>query len=427
MLAVRRAVSQTVSGLPQEFWWLWTSTLTNRIGGFVVPFLALYLTVDRGFSAAYAGLVAALYGLGGIVGALLGGVLSDRIGRRKTMLVTQAGAATATATLGFVTAPVPISALVCVVGVTTNAARPVVQAMMADLVPAEDQGRAFSLNYWATNFGMSVSTALAGLMATHGYLALFLTNALMTLLCGMVVFIKIPETRPSMPDGDAAVTPAEAIVLSRVLRDGRFMALVGSTFLIATLVQQSSNTLAVSMGNSGLTASQYGLVAGLNGLLIVLLQIPITRLTRSCDRAWLLLVSSLLVGGGFGLTIFAESAWSYAVTVTVWTLGEVVMLPASVALVADFSPTHARGRYQGMYALAWSAASFVGPLAGGVALDRWGNGMWPFCAVIGAVAGAGYWALLRTRSTGLSAKQVDTAHLQRHSSGDVTARTTPKE
>ncbi|MGW1047232.1 hypothetical protein [Streptomyces sp. NPDC002547] len=40
---VRRAVRETVSGLPRTFWWLWTSTLVNRFGGFVVTFLALYL------------------------------------------------------------------------------------------------------------------------------------------------------------------------------------------------------------------------------------------------------------------------------------------------------------------------------------------------------------------------------------------------
>ena len=81
---VRRAVRETVSGLPRTFWWLWTSTLVNRLGGFVVTFLALYLTRDQGYSATYAGLVASLYGLGGALGAVVGGVLTDRVGRRST-------------------------------------------------------------------------------------------------------------------------------------------------------------------------------------------------------------------------------------------------------------------------------------------------------------------------------------------------------
>ncbi|GAA1900975.1 MDR family MFS transporter [Streptantibioticus ferralitis] len=394
MRAVRRAVTKTVSGLPRAFWWLWTSTLINRLGGFVVTFLALYLTLDRGYSASYAGLVAALYGLGGAVAAIVGGVLTDRVGRRTTMLLAQVGAAVTTAVLGFVTHPVAIAAVACAVGVTSNASRPAVQAMMADLVPAEDRVRAFSLNYWAINIGFGVSAAAAGLIAAHGYLLLFLGDAVATLLCALVVFVKIPETRPSTPARDTAVAEPSA-GLGQVVRDGRFMALVGLTFLIATVLQQGSTTLSVSMGKAGLTTSQYGLVIGLNGLLIVLLQIPMTRLMRDRSRAALLVTATLLQGWGFGLTVFAGSAAFYALTVAIWTLGEIMAAPTLMAVVADLSPTHARGRYQGMYSLAWSAATFLGPMAGGVALDRWGSAMWPVCGVVGTVAAIGFGLLLR--------------------------------
>ena len=63
LATLRRATRETVSGLPREFWWLWTSTLVNRLGAFVATFMALYLTLDRGYSASYAGLVASLHGL----------------------------------------------------------------------------------------------------------------------------------------------------------------------------------------------------------------------------------------------------------------------------------------------------------------------------------------------------------------------------
>src|SRR4051812_46599823 len=131
-----QAVRETVSGLPRQFWWLWTSTLVNRLGGFVVTFLALYLTVQRGYSASYAGLVAALYGLGGAAGAVLGGVLADRVGRRRTLLAAQVGTAIGTVCLGLVTDPTAIAGVAAVLGLTANASRPPLQAMIADLVPA---------------------------------------------------------------------------------------------------------------------------------------------------------------------------------------------------------------------------------------------------------------------------------------------------
>lgn len=51
-----------------------------------------------------------------------------------------------------------------------------------------------------------------------------------------------------------------------------------------------------------------------------------------------------------------------------------------------------------MYTLSWSAAAFAGPLVGGVTFDRLGrNAVWLGCAVVGTLAGAGYYLLLRSR------------------------------
>ncbi|MEU6344428.1 MFS transporter [Streptomyces sp. NPDC046977] len=401
MPAVVRAVRETVSGLPRAFWWLWTSTLINRLGAFVVTFLALYLTLDRGYSATYAGLVASLYGLGGAVGAVVGGVLTDRVGRRSTMLLAQLGAAAGTAALAYVNGQVAIAAVATVLGVASSASRPAVQAMMADMVPAKDRVRAFSLNYWAINIGFGVSSAAAGLIASQGYFWLFLGGAVMTLLCALVIWAKVPETMPASGDDTASVAAAgtSRVGLGIVLRDRRFMAFVALTFLLGTVTQQGSTTLSVDMGRQGFSAGQYGLVIGLNGLLIVLLQIPLTRMVEGRSRAALLTAGTVLMGWGFGLTAFAGSVAFYAFTVAVWTIGEILHAPASMSLVADLSPTHARGRYQGMYSIAWPAAAFAGPLLGGVALDRWGGGVaWGACAVVGTVAGAGYWLLLRERT-----------------------------
>jgi MFS family permease len=190
-----RAARETVSGMPRAFWWLWTSTLVNRLGAFVATFMALYLTVDRGYSASYAGLVAALYGLGGVVSSLGAGVMTDRFGRRPTLLLAQSSTALSVALLGFMRDPVAIAAVALLVGAASNASRPAVQAMMADIVRPEDRVRAFSLNYWAINLGFAISSAGAGFIAEFSYLAGFLIEATMTMACAVVVFLKLPVSR----------------------------------------------------------------------------------------------------------------------------------------------------------------------------------------------------------------------------------------
>ncbi|MGW1692133.1 MDR family MFS transporter [Streptomyces sp. NPDC002399] len=394
---LRRAARESVSGLPREFWWLWTSTLVNRLGGFVATFMALYLTLDRGYSASYAGLVAALHGLGGVVSSLGAGVMTDRLGRRPTILIAQSSTAASVAVLGFMVHPVAIAAVAFVVGMASNASRPAVQAMMADIVRPEDRVRAFSLNYWAINLGFAVSSAGAGFVAEYSYLAGFLGEAAMTLGCALVVFLKVPESRPekaAVPE--RAAGGSDEVRLSTVLRDGRFMSVVGLSFVIALIFQQGYVGLPVAMGADGFSSSDFGTAVAVNGVLIVALQIPVTRFIQHRDPRRLLIVSSLLAGYGFGLTAFAGSVAVYALTICVWTVAEIVNSPIQSSLVVRLSPARGRGRYQGMYTMSWSAAALVAPLMSGTVIDRFGaQWLWGACAVLGTGAALGYWLLMR--------------------------------
>ncbi|MGW3494621.1 MDR family MFS transporter [Streptomyces sp. NPDC001020] len=392
LATLRRAAKEAVSGLPREFWWLWTSTLVNRLGAFVATFMALYLTLERGYSASYAGLVAALHGLGGVVSSLGAGVMTDRLGRRPTLLVAQSSTAVSVALLGFMHDPVAIAAVAFLVGMASNASRPAVQAMMADIVRPEDRVRAFSLNYWAINLGFAISSMAAGFIAEYSYLAGFLIEAGMTMICAIVVFAKLPESRPVPTARDAA----EDVGMGAVLRDGRFMSMVGLSFLIALIFQQGSVGLPVAMGKAGFTPADYGMAIAVNGVLIVALQIPVTRLIEHRDPRRLLVVSSLLAGYGFGLTAFAGSVGVFVLTVCVWTLAEIVNAPTQTGLVVRLSPVHGRGRYQGMYTMSWSVAALVAPLMAGFVIDRFGaEWLWGLCAVVGTGAAAGYGALMR--------------------------------
>ncbi|MGW7385150.1 MDR family MFS transporter [Streptomyces sp. NPDC054794] len=393
LAALSRAARETVSGLPRAFWWLWLSTLVNRLGAFVATFLALYLTLDRGYSASYAGLVASLHGLGGVVSSLGGGVMADRLGRRPTLLVAQSATAGCVALLGFVRDPVSIATVAFLVGMASNASRPAVQAMMADIVRPEDRVRAFSLNYWAINLGFAVSSLAAGFVAEVSYRAGFLIEAGMTAACAVVVFVKLPESRPERVAEAAA---AQDVGLGTVLRDGRYMAVVGLSFLVALVFQQGSVGLPVAMGTAGFSPADYGTAIAVNGVLIVALQIPVTRFIEHRDPGRLLVVSSVLAGYGFGLTAFAGSVGAFALTVCVWTLAEIVSAPTQTGLVVRLSPVHGRGRYQGMYTLSWAVAALVAPLMSGLVIDRFGaEWLWGACALVGTVAALGYGLLMR--------------------------------
>ncbi|PSJ30357.1 MFS transporter [Streptosporangium nondiastaticum] len=380
-----------VRGLPPAFWWIWLSVLVNWIGGFAGPMLAMSLTAGRGYSASSAGLVLSLVGLGGIAGTFLGGALADRIGRRTTMFAAHLWTAASMALLGLSDGPWAVAASALAMGGGAAAVRPAMQASLTDLVRPEDRQRAFSLNYWALNAGGAVAAVLAGLMVSHGYTPIFLADGAATLACGVLVLAKVPETRPSpTPEPTAPLPGAGTTTSVPVHRDGPFMLFVLMTAVFAMVFQQGFSTLPVVMTAEGHPPETYSLVSAANGLMIVALQIPLTRLVSGRPPAVVLPAAGLLLGGGFGLTMFADSAAAFACTVLIWTLGEILQAPAGIAVTADRAPAHQRGRYQGVYGGAWSAAAFLAPAGGGWILDHWGaTTLWALCALLATTAGLG--------------------------------------
>ncbi|MFF7815881.1 MFS transporter [Streptomyces sp. NPDC007945] len=395
--SLRRSAYSTVSGLPQGFWWLWLSTLVNRTGAFVLTFLSYYLTVELGHSAWFAGLVVALHGLGGVAGSPLGGMLTDRWGRRPTMITMHLGAAACAAALAFVTSAWGVAAVVLLMGVAMQAVRPSINATIADMVPADDVRRAYALNYWALNLGFAVASIAGGAAAFLGYRTLFLVDAVATTLCAVIVFLRLPETRPERPAAKAGRSePAEKVSMLDVLRDAPFRTLVLLNLLVCLVFTAPWIGLPLTMAEQGLPPSSYGLVIAVNGVVIVGFQLLVNKVTERRSPVVLLALSSLLYAVGTGATALAGSSVAFAATVVVWTVGEMVHVPTNAAATARLAPEHARGRYQGVMGMSWAVASFVAPILAGAIVDGPGSDvLWAGTFGVGVLAAVGYTLRLR--------------------------------
>ena len=384
--------------LPRTFWVLWIGTLINRLGGFVAPFLALSLWQGRGLSLAVAGVVASLYGVGGMVASLVGGVLADRLGRRAVLLISLLVGPILMVALGLARSPVAIAVLALVVGSLYELYRPAVAAVVADVVPGLDRPRAYGLLYWAINLGAAVAPVVAGVMARRSYLWLFVADAATTFLYGLVVAAGVDETRPAV-----APTDDRAAGLTPVLADRLFMAFSGLTFVTALLMVQGWTALSLYLAGRGLAASTYGLVIAVNGLVIIAVQPFATKALERHDRGRVLAAGALLLGLGLLGNALVHRPWLYAVAVAVWTLGEVATLPLASAIVADLAPAQLRGRYQGMHSTAWGVGAVAGSTSGALLLAGGGDRLWWLCGAIAAALAFGYRAfgraLLKARSS----------------------------
>ncbi|MCW2873128.1 MFS transporter [Actinacidiphila oryziradicis] len=380
-----------MTALPAVYWYLWSGMLINRLGGFAVLYLSLYLTDVRHLSISAAGLVTSLAGAGGMAGVLLGGTLADRWGRRSTLLACHAGTAVALLLLGLAPWLPVVAATTLLVGAGQAMAGPAFVAAIVDTVPEADRTRAFNLQFWAFNLGTAMASLLAGVLAQAGYTLLFVLDAAATTLTLAVLALRLPETRPTAA---AAPVPCAARAgLPTVLRDRIFLAFVGLSLLSALVTAQNSTILPLAMHRHGLPPSAYGAVAAFAAGLIVLGQLFVPRLIGGRRKGPVLAVAAALLGCGIALLAPAGGAiGGYLLAALVWTTGSMLAAPPNAAVVAELAPAALRARYQAVFYLVFPAAAFLAPAFGGWSLEHLGDGHWLAAAAIAALAAVGHLA-----------------------------------
>jgi MFS family permease len=378
-------------GLPRSFWVLFGATLNNRVGAFVAPFLALYLGHDRQLDAARVGSIIALFGAGAVVGGPVGGLLADRVGRRTTIVLGMVSGAMAMGAMVGAREVLALMPATFALGFTNELSRPATSAMVADLVPEDERPRAYAALYWAVNLGVACASVVAGFVAGVAFEWLFLVDALTCLACAAVVYVALPETKPSTREAQARFSVASVAI---PFRDRRFRAFFGASVLVAMVFYQFNVAMPLDMKAHGISTNTYGLLVALNGLLVVFLSPFSAPLMLRLSRPRGLSLAAALTGLGFGMFAFGGSVVLYTAAMVVLTLGEIAFAPLHSAVVASLAPPHLRGTYQGAFLLSLSLAACVSPLVGGALLaEGAGAYLWGGCFLLGLLAAAIYRSL----------------------------------
>ncbi|MYW01132.1 MFS transporter [Streptomyces sp. SID3343] len=343
--------------LPGRFWVLWAGTVVNRLGLLAPAFLALYLTDQRLATGSAVALTLSVYGAGSVSAALIGGVLADRIGPRRTIMASQL-LALATALALVVSRDLQlVVGLVFLIGVLSAIHRPASSALVVALVAPPQRTRAYGLLYWAHNIGASFAPLLAGLLLQAVPASLFALTAV-----GAAVYaalsLALPEIAPVRRDERRGVRGAVRDLLepfsSRTV--GGFVLL---SFLLSCVYMQKQGALPLDMRHNGLSPGRIGLVLAFSGVLVVVLQ-PLSGPVARRLRHRSFVAAAGLVGVGFGLNILVASTPGYLLCVSVWTLGEILQVPMASAFIADHAPAGRTASYQGAYSFSWNLGLVVG-------------------------------------------------------------------
>jgi len=384
----------------RHIWVLFVARLINSFGfSIVMPFISIYLAMELGVPTTIIGTLYAVSTGVSAVAQLVGGELSDRLGRKKVLLFSVGlrslvfvlmAASVSLAQPSLVT----ISVLIIAGSFLGGLYRPTLDVLVADYVGPEKRAEAYSLQRIAGNLGFALGPMVGGLAATLSYSILFLVTA----ACNLVTFFLILAfiTEPKVKRSGQKFRLSD---MTSIARDRPFLAYSMTSLLLFVVSSQLMVTLSVfSIKDVGISKIEMGTLFTLNGLMIVVLQYGVTALFNGVRLTTALAAGSCIYAFGYLSVGFASSYYHLLLSMGVITLGELIAMPSAVTLVANLAPVEQRGRYMGFFGLSTDTGSSIGPFAGGVLMDQASSNhliLWgPVCAM-GLCASVGYLSLGR--------------------------------
>jgi MFS family permease len=380
-----------LGALPREIWFLCLATLTNRAGTMVLPFLTLYLTVDRGFSASTAGLAITIYGIAAIIIAPVSGRLSDRFGGLRIIKLSLVLSGAVLFVFPFIRSLTGILAICGLWAIVAEAFRPPSMSIIGDLAGPLQRKSAFALSRLAINLGMSIGPVVGGFLAMHSFKLLFYADGGTSILAGILVAVlpwrpqprkgqtqMVPDRHPdsgvSNPASPLNPEPAPVLKYSSVLTNRAFMYFLIAMLPIELVFFQSLAAMPLFLVRDlHFTEAGFGALLAINTVVIILIEVPLNSAMADWSHRSSLALGALLVGAGFGSLVFVKGTFGAATTIVLWTFGEMILLPASAAFVSDIAPREQSGSYMGLFTMGFSVALAIGPWLGTQTLDNFGS------------------------------------------------------
>ncbi|HYG71520.1 MAG TPA: MFS transporter [Actinomycetota bacterium] len=378
----RPSLRQNVRAMPGTAWVLFAGSFVNRLGTFVLPFLTLYLTAERDYSAPQAGVAIAAYGLGGLLAQVFGGLVADRLGRRNAIAASMFSAAVSTLALWRATSLATIYPLMFALGASAELYRPAAGALIADLLPSEQRVTAFTLYRLAVNVGWAVGLALGGFVLERSADLLFLADAATSAGFGVISLVALPHGTRTTKREEAHLPTARRSIAG----DRGFLVFLVAVLLAATVYAQNASTFPLHLRDAGHPPSTYGLLQAMNGLLVVAFELPVIAWTQRHRKLSMVALGHLLIGLGFFTLLVAEQIPALVAMILIWTLGEMIESPVAATVAADRAPLHARGRYQAAYGAMFGVAWMLGPVLGTSLYAISPDAVWIGCGIAGVIA-----------------------------------------
>lgn len=354
----------------------WTIIIGTMFGRVVtsmsIPFLAIYLTGSMGVSSVQTGFIIAASSLAGVSVSFYGGYISDRIGRKKVMLVSVFF--WAAVFFGFAASSAVWMFFVFNVlnGLCRSVFEPASRALLSDTTPPEHKLLVFNLRYAAINIGVVFGPILGLRLGSAESTFPFLIAGIVYILYGLVLVVQFSVHRHTLPTISTAKPPKMREALNVAGRDRIFLpVLIGTTFCVlgyghfsSTLAQYLTLNPNISNGTE-----LFSYMLAMNAAVVLLVQYPVVKTFKRfrpvvpliCGNV-LVAFSLLMFGMGHGLPLLLAGVF-------VFTVGEVLLFTMLDILIDRIAKPQWKGTYFGTIGFN-NFGNVAAPIVGGLLLDR---------------------------------------------------------
>ncbi len=388
-------IQSIYNDFPRRFWIVVAVSFIDRIGGTILwPFFSLYITGKFNVGMTQAGLVLGVLSAFGLIGSMIGGGLTDKFGRKSIIVGGLVFSALSTLTLGSVKEFSMLIPLAVFIGLLSRISGPAHDAMVADILPEEKRQEGFGILRVVANMSWIIGPIIGGFIANRSYFMLFVIDAVISCLVAILVLIKIPETKPeSSQEPESILSTFKGY--GTVVKDNAYIAFLMVSMLMLIVYQQMYNSLSVFLRDThGIPPQVFGILMIASPVTVILFQFYTTRVIKNRPPFLMMALGTFFYMIGFGMYGFVATTWLFAAALVIITIGEMIIIPTSSTLAANFAPEQMRGRYMAVFGLSWGIPAIVGPSAAGVIMDNYNPFLlWYVAAGISAVAIGGFYLL----------------------------------
>ncbi|MFS0561336.1 MFS transporter [Terribacillus sp. 179-K 1B1 HS] len=355
-------------------WTIIIGTVFGRMAtSMSIPFLAIYLTQEKGASAGFTGLIIAISSLVGILSSFYGGYFSDRFGRKKIIAISIFGWCGVFVGFALADAIWVFFVMNALNGLCRSLFEPTSKALLSDVTDQKNRLLVFNLRYTAINIGVVFGPLLGLYFGSASSTAPFLIAAFVYFVYGLVLIfqflrVKVEETAAAAN----RISVREAFHVTR--KDTLFMfLLIGVTISVfgyshfsATLPQFFAATPTIEDG-----AKVFSMMLTLNALTVLVVQYPIVAVAKRYSLVLSLMLGNVLIAISLLSMAFLHNIIWIAAAVILFTIGEVLLFSMSDMFIDEIANPDMKGTYFGAMGFT-GFGSLAGPLIGGMLLDHFG-------------------------------------------------------